>query len=102
LLNNNILRSIIDSSAGSSVPVSFDLLPEDESLIDFYFIANDVDGLPSGGYYYDQETESLEQLKLGNSGAYQAISRWDSHSSARLCHVLSDNGPEPCCQVLRK
>jgi len=27
-------------------------------LIDFYFIANDVDGLPSGGYYYDQETES--------------------------------------------
>src|SRR3989442_1023968 len=49
----------------SSVPVSFDLLPEDESLIEFYFIANDVDGLPSGSYYYDQETESLEQLKLG-------------------------------------
>ncbi|HZD13233.1 MAG TPA: hypothetical protein VE177_06915, partial [Candidatus Binatus sp.] len=27
--------------------------------------ANDVAGLPSGSYYYDQETESLEQLKLG-------------------------------------
>ena len=49
----------------SSVPVPSDFLPEDESLIDFYFIANDVDGLPSGSYYYDQETESLEQLKLG-------------------------------------
>jgi SagB-type dehydrogenase family enzyme len=49
----------------SSVPVPSDFLPEDESLIDFYFLANDVDGLPSGSYYYDQETESLEQLKLG-------------------------------------
>ncbi|TMI59427.1 SagB/ThcOx family dehydrogenase, partial [Candidatus Bathyarchaeota archaeon] len=49
----------------SSVPVPFEFLPEDESLIDFYFIANDVAGLPSGSYYYDQETESLEQLKLG-------------------------------------
>jgi SagB-type dehydrogenase family enzyme len=49
----------------SSVPVSLDFLPEDETMIDFYFLANDVDGLPSGSYYYDQETESLEQLKLG-------------------------------------
>jgi SagB-type dehydrogenase family enzyme len=50
----------------SSVPISFDFLPMDETLIDFYFIANDVDGLPSGSYYYDQETESLEQLKIGH------------------------------------
>src|SRR5438445_11534777 len=50
----------------SSVPVPSDFLSEDESLIYLYFIANDVDGLLSGSYYYDQVTGSLEQLKLGN------------------------------------
>src|SRR5207245_9917978 len=40
----------------SSVPVPSDFLPADESLIEFYFIANDFDGLPSGFYYYDQVT----------------------------------------------
>jgi len=35
-------------------------------LNEIYLIANAVDGLSSGSYFYDQANESLEQLKLGN------------------------------------
>ena len=31
---------------------------------DIYLIANAVDGLPSGSYFFDRENESLELLKL--------------------------------------
>jgi hypothetical protein len=33
-------------------------------LIDFYFIANDVQGLPPGSYFYNVNTNSVEQLKV--------------------------------------
>jgi SagB-type dehydrogenase family enzyme len=32
-------------------------------LIDFYLIANDVQGLAPGSYFYNHETHSVEQLK---------------------------------------
>ncbi len=37
-----------------------------ESLSDIYIIANAVDGLESGSYYYVKEKNSLEQLRKGN------------------------------------
>lgn len=49
----------------SKSPIPFDFVPKGQSLTDFYFIANDVDGLPSGSYYYDKGTDSLGQLKSG-------------------------------------
>ena len=47
----------------STTDIPLDFLPEDESLIDFYFIANAVEGIPSGSYSYNQKTDSAEELK---------------------------------------
>ena len=55
------LSTILQSSA-TKIPL--DLLPENETLIDFYFIANDVQGLPQGSYFYNTNTNSVEQLKV--------------------------------------
>jgi len=54
------LSTIIDAST-TSIPVDF--LSSNNSLIEFYFIANDVQGLPQGAYYFDRGTSTLEQLK---------------------------------------
>ena len=53
--------TIIQSSAAK---IPFDFLPGNETLIDFYFIANDVQGLPPGSYFYNVSTNSVEQLKV--------------------------------------
>jgi len=55
------LSTIIRASA-TKIPLDF--LPDNETLIDFYFIANDVQGLSPGSYFYDMNTESIEQLKV--------------------------------------
>jgi SagB-type dehydrogenase family enzyme len=56
------LSTIIDAS---TTPIPIDFLSDDDSLIELYFIANDVQGLPPGTYYFDRRTRSLEQLKEG-------------------------------------
>src|SRR5437867_3571961 len=56
------LSTIVDAAA-TCVPLDF--LPEGETLTDFYLIANDVQGLPSGSYFFNPGTKSLEQLKTG-------------------------------------
>jgi SagB-type dehydrogenase family enzyme len=55
----NILRT-----ATQGVPVDF-LGASLDSLIDVYFIANAVDGLPGGAYYFERATDSVAQLKAG-------------------------------------
>jgi len=55
------LSTIIRTSA-TDIPMDF--LPDNEALIDFYFIANDVQGLPAGSYFYNVDKNSVEQLKL--------------------------------------
>jgi SagB-type dehydrogenase family enzyme len=56
------LSTIIDAST-TSIPIDF--LSDDNSLIEFYLIANDVQGLPPGAYYFDRRIRSLELLKDG-------------------------------------
>jgi len=56
------LSAIIDSSTRG---VTFDFLPADETLVDFYLTANQVQGLPSGSYFFDREEGSLVRLKEG-------------------------------------
>jgi SagB-type dehydrogenase family enzyme len=56
------LSSILDASA-SDVPLDF--LHHRETLIDFYLIANAVQGLPPGSYFFNRPKGSLEQLKQG-------------------------------------
>src|SRR2546427_10143252 len=55
------LSTIIRASA-TKIPLDF--LPDNETLIDFYFIANDVQGLRPGSYFYNVSTNSVEQLKV--------------------------------------
>ena len=57
----NRLSTIIRASA-TDIPLDF--LSDNETLIDFYFIANDVEGLPAGSYFYNVDNNSVEQLKL--------------------------------------
>ncbi len=56
------LSTIIDASA-SEIPLDF--LPNGGTLIDFYLIANQVQGLPSGSYFFDREANSLGKLREG-------------------------------------
>ena len=51
----------------SSTNLPLDFLMDDQSLVDFYFIANDVEGLASGSYSYNKNTGSVEQLKAVKS-----------------------------------
>ncbi len=57
------LSTIIEASV-ADIPMDF--LPSKDTLIDFYLIANDVTGLPSGSYFFNPETDSLELLKVGD------------------------------------
>jgi len=56
------LSTILRTSTG---PIPRDYLSESENLIETYFIANAVEGLTPGSYFYAREQESLEQLKRG-------------------------------------
>jgi SagB-type dehydrogenase family enzyme len=49
---------------GSTANIPLDFLPDNEALIDFYFIANDVQGLAPGSYFYNVNANSVEQLKV--------------------------------------
>lgn len=53
-----LLTILYNSTRG----VPLDFLKEGESLVDAYLIANTVDGLASGHYFYNREDNSLEQL----------------------------------------
>ena len=56
------LSTVLRTSTG---PILRDYLPGGDNLIDLYFIANSVEGLAPGAYYYSGVDESLEQLKPG-------------------------------------
>lgn len=51
----------------STAGVPLDYLPPGESLIDVYLLANAVEGLPAGSYFYNRNRERLEQLKEGQT-----------------------------------
>jgi SagB-type dehydrogenase family enzyme len=53
---SKILRS---STAG----LPLDYLPAGESLIDVYLLANAVEGLPAGSYFFNRDRERAEQFK---------------------------------------
>jgi len=56
------LSTVLRSSTG---PIPRDCLPKSENLIETYFIANAVEGLAPGSYFYRGEQNSLEELKRG-------------------------------------
>lgn len=58
-ISRDRLSAILYSST-RGVPMDF--LKEGESLVDIYLIANAVDGLETGRYFYNRHTNSLEVL----------------------------------------
>jgi SagB-type dehydrogenase family enzyme len=56
------VSGIIATSTGT---IPLDFLPMNGTLVDFYLVANDVQGLQPGSYFFDRGTSSLEQLKAG-------------------------------------
>jgi len=56
------ISTVITASTGT---IPLDFLPTDATLIDFYLVANDVQGLRSGSYFFDRRKASLAQLKEG-------------------------------------
>ncbi len=56
------LSTILRSSTG---PLPLDYLRDGERLIDVYLVANAVEGLPPGSYFFDTRKERVEQLKSG-------------------------------------
>ena len=56
------LSTILRTSTG---PIPRDYLPDGDGLIEAYFIANAVEGLTPGSYYYAREQKSVEELKRG-------------------------------------
>ncbi|HYG00348.1 MAG TPA: SagB/ThcOx family dehydrogenase [Candidatus Saccharimonadales bacterium] len=55
----NIL--INSSELGGNIPI--DYKPDHSSLIEFYVLVNSVEGLQSGGYYFNISSQSLDFLK---------------------------------------
>ncbi len=45
--------------------VPMDFLRQGDSIVELYLIANAVEGLPSGAYFFNRPADSLEQLKIG-------------------------------------
>lgn len=51
----------------STAGLPLDYLPAGESLIDVYLLANAVEGLPAGSYFFNRNRERVEQLKEGQT-----------------------------------
>ena len=60
----SLLSSILRSST-AGIPVDF-LTPKGSTLVEAYWIINNVEGLPTGAYWYDRGTRTLAVLKLGD------------------------------------
>jgi len=50
----------------ASINIPFDFITYEQSLIDIYFIANSVNNLHSGKYYYNKLENSIEELEKGD------------------------------------
>lgn len=81
---------LVNSTRG--IPADF-LKRPDASLSDIYFIANAVDGLPSGSYYFSPSKSALLQLKAGefrNIAGYLGLEQAIPHDASVDVFFLSD------------
>lgn len=61
-ISYSVLSTILHSS---TMGIPMDIFKEDGySLIHVYLIANDINGLAPGAYFFNRESDSLEQLKI--------------------------------------
>ena len=85
------LSTILDSST-RAIPADFLEGPE-TSLLDLYLIANAVEGLEPGGYYFSQTERRLECLKKGSlrhEAAYLCLEQPLPGDAGAVVFFLSD------------
>ena len=51
----------------ASINIPFDFITDEQSLIEIYFIANSVNNLQSGKYYYNKLENNIEEVEKGDS-----------------------------------
>jgi SagB-type dehydrogenase family enzyme len=82
-------------AASQGVPADY-LAPFGVSLNDWYLIVNNVEGLPSGSYWYRREEQALEQLRAGdfsNRAGYLALEQELGRDASVNVYFLADIGP---------
>jgi SagB-type dehydrogenase family enzyme len=85
------LKTILYSSSRG---VQMDIMKDGDSLIDIYFIANAVDGLNPGAYFYNRNTTSLKKIKeiaaSRNISAYLCLGQSLFSDASAVFFLLTD------------
>jgi SagB-type dehydrogenase family enzyme len=87
----SILSTILHSST-TGIPL--DIFKEDgDSLIDIYLIANDIDGLSPGGYFFNRKSHHLEELKRNvsrNMSGYLCLGQSLFSDASAVLFLMTD------------
>jgi hypothetical protein len=85
------LKTILYSASGG---VQIDIFKDQNFLIDIYFIANGVDGLSAGAYFYNRNANSLNKIKeIANSrniSAYLCLGQSLFSDASAVFFLLTD------------
>ena len=93
-ISYSVLSTILHSS---TMGIPMDIFKEDGySLIDIYLIANDVNGLTPGAYFFNRESDSLEQLKRNvsrNISGYLCLGQSLFSDASAVLFLMTDLQP---------
>jgi SagB-type dehydrogenase family enzyme len=87
----SILSTILHSS---TIGIPLDIFKEDgDSLIDIYLIANDIDGLNPGAYFFNRMSRHLEELKRNvsrNMSGYLCLGQSLFSDASAVLFLMTD------------
>jgi nitroreductase len=90
-ISSSTLRTILYSATRG---VQIDIFKDGNSLIDIYFIANAVDNLAAGAYFYDRNATSLNKVKeianTRNISAYLCLGQSLFSDACAVFFLLTD------------
>ena len=93
-ISYSVLSTILHSS---TMGIPMDIFKEDGySLIDVYLIANDINGLTPGAYFFNRESNSLEQLKRNvsrNISGYLCLGQSLFSDASAVLFLMTDLQP---------
>jgi SagB-type dehydrogenase family enzyme len=90
-ISYSVLSTILHSS---TMGIPMDIFKEDGySLIHVYLIANNINGLDPGAYFFNRESDSLEQLKRNvsrNSSGYLCLGQSLFSDASAVLFLMTD------------
>jgi SagB-type dehydrogenase family enzyme len=93
-ISYSVLSTILHSS---TIGIPMDIFKEDGySLIDVYLIANDINDLTPGAYFFNRESNSLEQLKRNvsrNISGYLCLGQSLFSDASAVLFLMTDLQP---------